>query len=78
HYAVNDATSVRVALRRLGFPSSNVIYLTDGQATGRAVRTAFNSLIQRTGPQDRVVFFYAGHGVFSRNGNGNGHSNRCD
>ncbi|MEE8110194.1 MAG: PEGA domain-containing protein, partial [bacterium] len=63
HYAVNDATSIRAALRRLGFPSSNNILLTDGQATGMAVRTAFNSLIQRTGLQDRVVFFYAGHGV---------------
>lgn len=63
HYAVNDAESVRAALRRLGFPDSNIIHLTDGQATGRAIRTAFNHLVQKTSDQDRVFFFFAGHGV---------------
>jgi len=63
HYAVNDAKSVTAALQKIGFPKRNIIPLLDEGATARAIRTAFNTLITRTGGQDRVFIFIAAHGV---------------
>ncbi len=63
HYAVNDARSVTAALQKVGFPKRNIITLLDEEATARAIRTAFNTLVGKTQSQDRVFIFVAGHGV---------------
>ena len=60
HYAVNDARSVTAALQKIGFPQKNIITLLDEQATGVAIRQAFDRLRRRTRMDDRVLVFFAG------------------
>ena len=66
HYAVNDAKSVTAALQKIGFPQKNIITLLDEQATGVAIRQAFDRLRRRTRMDDRVLVFFADHGVTDR------------
>ena len=62
-YAVNDARSIVSALRKVGFSQNRITLLEDGQATGLAVRQAFDRLRLNTKPEDRVFIFFAGHGT---------------
>lgn len=64
NYAVNDATSMAQALRALGFPPGNIIPLLNRQATRSEIERVLSSVLRRrAGPQDRVVVFFATHGV---------------
>lgn len=64
NYAVNDARSVARALVPLGFPEKNITVLLDEQATRADVERVLSSVIRRaTGPDDRLVVFFATHGV---------------
>lgn len=59
-YAVADARAVGKELERRGY---QVTLLVNEQATERAINTELRSkLRQRTGKDDRVVVYYAGHG----------------
>jgi uncharacterized caspase-like protein len=64
-YAVNDATEFRdVLITEAGFPAENITLLLDGEATSRAIRSAYASLSnQNVGLDDRVIVFFAGHGT---------------
>ena len=44
--------------------------LTDIQATSGKFRGRLRTLLNRLGPDDQLIFYYAGHGVPGRNGNG--------
>jgi hypothetical protein len=64
-YATNDAVAVADLLKkRYGFPEKNVVVLLDEAATASAIRQAFMSYANKgaTAPDDRLVFFFAGHG----------------
>jgi branched-chain amino acid transport system substrate-binding protein len=63
-YALNDAQSVARALIPLGFPEKNITLLLNEQASRREVERILASVIRRaTGPEDRLVVFFATHGV---------------
>lgn len=60
--AGNDARSMAALLHQRGFEQVYTLY--DQAATRGAIMTWLrDSLPQQTGPEDRVVFFFAGHGV---------------
>jgi formylglycine-generating enzyme required for sulfatase activity len=64
NYAVNDATSVAQALQALGFPATSITQLLNRQATKAEIDRVLNSVLRRrAGPNDRVVIFFATHGV---------------
>ncbi|KAB7768748.1 tetratricopeptide repeat protein [Xanthomonas maliensis] len=65
-YAANDAQAIADTLTGpLGFPSSQVIVLKNGQATRNNILAAFHDRLAdgRTQTNDRVFVFFAGHGA---------------
>lgn len=62
-YAVNDATSVAAALGRVGFDADHTAVLVDADATREKILAQLQSLRDRAGADDRVLFFFAGHGL---------------
>jgi hypothetical protein len=70
-YAVSDASGVADALRdSCGFPQSCIEILADQAATKMDIAKRFLSLVQNSQEDDRIIFFFAGHGctVQSRRG----------
>ena len=62
-YAGADARSVGALLHdRFGFSDEKIITLIDGEATKEKIINSFAKLLD-TDPQDRLVVFYAGHGM---------------
>ena len=63
-FCVSDAEAVAAELiTAFGFPAANVAVLLDGAATRAAILESFLKLSRDgTKPNDRVVFFFAGHG----------------
>jgi TolA-binding protein len=64
-FAVKDVEDVRVVLVQLyGFPTEQIVTLTDGQATKGAITDALAALAnpERVGTQDRVLIYFSGHG----------------
>jgi len=62
-YAGNDATSVSTILtQKLGFPKGQVILLQNAEATKESILCQFIGLHTKAHPDDRVLFFFAGHG----------------
>lgn len=65
-YASHDAQAVADTLTgQFGFPSSQVIVLKNEQATRNNILAAFHDRLadDRTGRNDRVFVFFAGHGA---------------
>ncbi|MBI3637126.1 MAG: caspase family protein [Candidatus Rokubacteria bacterium] len=61
-YAANDARAVAAVLPRLGF--QHVRVLLDEQATKAAIeQVVYDEFQRRMGPNDRLLVFFAGHGV---------------
>ena len=71
-YAVNDAEALALMLKeRFGFLSENTHLLLNQDATRSAIIEHFMRLTSNgTGPNDRVVFFFAGHGCTIRSKRG--------
>lgn len=64
NYAANDARAVAKALVPLGFPEKNITMLLNEQATRGEIERVLSSAIRRAaGPNDRLVIFFATHGV---------------
>jgi TonB family protein len=59
-----------ISQKLLGAQPQNVIVLTDSQATLGRLLSRLNTLLNRLGPQDQLLFYYAGHGVPSKDGAG--------
>src|ERR1700675_4384764 len=58
---VADATALGHVLKRLhGFEATVV---ANEQATGAGLRTVLAEFTSRVGPDDRVLFYFAGHGI---------------
>ena len=63
NYAVEDARSMKTLLNtQYGFPEENIEMLLDEEATKNKITNAFYTLAEKTGPDDAIVVFYAGHG----------------
>jgi hypothetical protein len=63
NYAVNDARSVRAKLLDLGFDSEKIFELYNREATKENIlRIVADELPRKTSLNDRVLFFFAGHG----------------
>jgi formylglycine-generating enzyme required for sulfatase activity len=61
--AVKDAQAVReVLVQRYGFGRDHVIELINGQATREGIENALYQVRKKTGPNDSVFIYYAGHG----------------
>ena len=58
-----DIERVRDTLIRMGFKDSQIRTLRDGEATSTAVMRNFETWLKEgVQPQDRVVFYFSGHG----------------
>ena len=63
NFACNDADAVATTLvNTLEFQKSNVVVLKDDQATKKAIQDVFLDFKPRTQADDRLFFFFAGHG----------------
>ena len=66
-YAVNDARAIEQALLQQGFRAERIIRLLDKDATKARIETVLgDDLRQNVGPNDRILVFFAGHGVTDR------------
>lgn len=62
-YAVHDAKGISEVLNnRFGFPKEDITALLDEDATKQNIMRHFMSYVKISAPDDRVVFFFAGHG----------------
>lgn len=62
-YAVSDAKALSsVLIEKLGFPEGQVVLLQDIEATKESILGKFIGLNTKTHRDDRVLFFFAGHG----------------
>ncbi len=70
--AVRDARNMRGLLTgHLGFAPAGVRLLTNGQATRAGILGGIRDWLEAgTGPGDRALLYFAGHGYFQEDGNG--------
>ncbi len=71
--ATNDATDVaHLLVARLGFPQDQVLLLLNKQAARENILAAFDTTLNRhnLAPDDRLLIFFAGHGVTRQTHNG--------
>lgn len=54
--------------KKFGIPKENQIILSSSDATGQAIQGNMRNLAARLGSHDTLFFYYAGHGLASRNG----------
>ena len=60
-FAVNDASAVRDALVKTGF--DDITMILDGEASHRRILTElFETLPRKVGRNDRILFYFSGHG----------------
>ena len=60
---LNDVALLRATLRdRFGFDDASMTVLTNEQATRDGILAAMKKLVEDTGPDDVVLFYYSGHG----------------
>jgi hypothetical protein len=57
-----------LAKKALGAKDENVITLTDAEATAGRLRGRLRTLLNRLGPNDHLMIYYAGHGVPAKDG----------
>jgi hypothetical protein len=62
-YAIRDSEETSQVLKdEFGFDEKNIIFLTDANATRAHIMDSFLSYVGGTEADDRIVFFFAGHG----------------
>ncbi len=67
-YAVNDANRIANCLnKKFGFEKKNLIMLLDEEASRQKILQTYLALNETADANDRIVFFFAGHG-FTRRG----------
>ena len=63
NYAVEDALAIKnMLINKYGFSRKNVRYLLDQEATQSNIKKELSNLMKSAGENDRVVFYFAGHG----------------
>lgn len=61
--ASNDAKAISdILIEKFNFKKENVVLLLDEEATKDNIMNRYYELIKKTKKDDRVIFFYAGHG----------------
>jgi len=63
NYAVADARSMLAAILDLGFAPDKTIAILDQEATKQRLEQVLYSMLRKTTPEDRVLVFFAGHGI---------------
>jgi uncharacterized caspase-like protein len=62
-YAIHDAQAMaHLLVDEFAFPKENVLLLTDEHATGSNIIGSFLAYIDEVDIDDRIIFFFAGHG----------------
>lgn len=62
-YAINDAeVTAKILIDEFGFDKNYITLLTDKDATRSHIMDSFTSYIYNVDVDDRIVFFFAGHG----------------
>lgn len=70
-YAINDAEAIaKLLIDQFGFKTDNIILLEDADATKALITDSFLSYAAKVDVNDRIIFFFAGHGhtVLGRRG----------
>ena len=63
-FAEKDVADMRRSLRRLDFPSNQILTLTGRKATkGNILRLLGDQLPRKVGRSDRVIVYFSGHGM---------------
>ena len=63
HYAIEDAIAVKnMLINDFGFSRSNVNVLLNNEATQNNIKKQLDALVRSSKGNDRVVFYFAGHG----------------
>lgn len=50
------------ALKKRGVPADHMVFIKNEQATAAEIRKRFEEFVRRPGPEDTLMFYYAGHG----------------
>ena len=62
-YAIDDAIAVKnLLINDYGFPRNNVYLLLNQEATQNNIKKQLDALVRSSKENDRVVFYFAGHG----------------
>ena len=64
-YASKDANDISDAFILSGVPKPNIRILINGEATKTIINKEIEILSKKSNGNDRLIFFYAGHGLFS-------------
>ena len=63
NYAIEDAMAVKnLLINDFGFSRNNVQVLIDKEATQNNIKKQLDALVRSSKENDRVVFYFAGHG----------------
>ena len=69
-FAADDATAFKAALiEHMKVPALNIELWIDQDATQNRLLNDLPYQIKQLGPEDRFIFFYAGHGFFAKGSN---------
>ena len=64
NYAVSDADGIRSMLvEYYGFPEENITSLINEEASAQNIKRAIAQTAKKAGSNDRIVIFFAGHGM---------------
>lgn len=63
NYAVSDARSMLSTIKDLGFAEDKTVAILDTEATKQRIEQVLYGVLRKTTPDDRVLVFFAGHGI---------------
>lgn len=69
NYAKKDSEDLTEALKGLGYEDEDFIVLVDEKATKAAITQKLKKVCERALPQDRIMFYFAGHGFYENDQN---------
>ena len=63
--AVNDALSFQEVLRKkYNYQEDNITIITNEKATKQNIIEAFKAIIEKVGPNDKLIIYFSGHGFY--------------
>ncbi len=63
--AVNDAKSFQEVLqKKYNYKEENITIITNEKATKQNIIEAFKSIIEKVGPNDKLIIYFSGHGYY--------------
>lgn len=63
--AVNDAMSFQEVLRKkYNYQEENITIITNEKATKQNIIDAFKAIIEKVGPNDKLIIYFSGHGFY--------------